>query len=163
MWRCVRPLSYWDLNSSMGEELFGQVSKHQHSTYCIYYSLICPLLACNHIQRLDLLECTSAYTEAQGNMWVSPRRLVSFKENLMVWTKEDISLQKHIGTPCPHQLRRLFPVCITVLWVLGSYTHRQLGTAVFSRQSTGTGSYTDRGKSSQLMTKGREVELCFYL
>ena len=25
-----------------------------------------------------------------------------------------------------HQLRRLFPVCITVLWVLGSYTDRQL-------------------------------------
>ena len=32
----------------------------------------------------------------------------------------------HIDTPGPHQLRRLFPVCITVLWVLGSYTDRQL-------------------------------------
>ena len=32
----------------------------------------------------------------------------------------------HIDTPGPHQLRRLFPVSITVLWVRGSYTDRQL-------------------------------------
>ena len=37
---------------------------------------------------------------------------------------------------------------ITVLWVLAVTVHRQTAIAVYSRQS----SYTDREKSSQLMT-----------
>ena len=40
---------------------------------------------------------------------------------------EDISLYKH-RHPRRRYLRRLFPVCITVLWVFGSYTDRQLLT-----------------------------------
>ena len=43
-----------------------------------------------------------------------------------------------IGTPRRHQLRRLFPVCITVLWVLGSYTDKQLLQYMYSRQSSYT-------------------------
>ena len=39
--------------------------------------------------------------------------------------KEDISFEKR-RHPRRRQLRRLFPVCITILWVLGSYTDRQL-------------------------------------
>ena len=35
-------------------------------------------------------------------------------------------LREQEGTPCRHTLRRLSPVCITVLWVLGSYTDRQV-------------------------------------
>ena len=33
---------------------------------------------------------------------------------------------KEKAPPRRHQMRRLSPVCITVLWVLGSYTDRQL-------------------------------------
>ena len=44
-----------------------------------------------------------------------------------------ISLQKHRHPRC-HQLRHLFPVCITVLWVLGSYMYRHIATAVYIQQ-----------------------------
>ena len=51
-------------------------------------------------------------------------------------------------------MRSLFPVCITVLWVIDCYTDRQTdrqpAILVYSRQS----SYTDREKSSPLMTTG---------
>ena len=58
----------------------------------------------------------------------------------------------HRSTPRRQQFRRLFPVCITVQCVHGSYTDRQTAiyTAIYSRQS----SYTGKEKSSQLMTTG---------
>ena len=40
--------------------------------------------------------------------------------------KTSHSPYRSIGTPCRHQLRHLFHMCITVLWVLGIYTDRQL-------------------------------------
>ena len=46
------------------------------------------------------------------------------------------------GTPSPrrrHKLRRLFPVCITVLWVIGSYTDRQLLQYIADRAVIQTG------------------------
>ena len=45
---------------------------------------------------------------------------------IIVLQRRYIYPYRSIGTPRRHQLRRLLPVCITVLWVLGSYTDRQL-------------------------------------
>ena len=59
--------------------------------------------------------------------------------------KEDISFEKR-RHPRRRQLRRLFPVCITVLWVLVSYTDRQLLQYTYSRKI----SYTDKEKASQM-------------
>ena len=42
------------------------------------------------------------------------------------WGPNNISLENGRCTPRRHKLRHLSPVCITVLWVLGSYTDRQL-------------------------------------
>ena len=55
------------------------------------------------------------------------------------------------GTPRHHKLRRLFPICITALWVLGSYTDRQLlqytvqQTVQLYRQGKGVSIYDDGG------------------
>ena len=46
-----------------------------------------------------------------------------------VQTKEDTVQYILIDAqapPRPQQLRHIFPVCITILWVQGSYTARQL-------------------------------------
>ena len=64
-------------------------------------------------------------------------------------------IREQKGPPPPHRhkLRHLFPVCITVLWVLGSYTDRQVSTVLlytYSRQS----SYSDRGKASPFDDEG---------
>ena len=44
-----------------------------------------------------------------------------------------------VGTPRRHQLKHLFLVCITVLWVIGSYTDRQLLQYTADRTAIQTG------------------------
>ena len=60
---------------------------------------------------------------------------------------KDIYLYRSIGNPCRHQSRQLF-LCLYNYTVGSWQLCRQTSTAVYSRLS----SYTDREKSSQLMT-----------